>query len=155
MARQNTINVYTDGVCKGNPGPGGWGAVLEVGNKRRCVGGREDLTTNNRMELRAAVEALRQINRSGREVRVVTDSQYLQRGITEWLPKWKTKGWKAASKKPVKNVDLWKALDELALKHSVEWLWVRGHSGNPGNELADSLANRAIDQGDILESATV
>lgn len=155
MGLKNTINIYTDGACKGNPGPGGWGAVLEVGNKRRCVGGREDLTTNNRMELRAALEALRQINGLDRDVRLTTDSRYLQRGITEWLPTWKAKGWKAAGKKPLKNVELWKALDELACKHSIEWLWVRGHSENPGNELADSLANQAIEQGEILETVRI
>jgi ribonuclease HI len=155
MGLKNTINIYTDGACKGNPGPGGWGAVLEVGNKCRCVGGREDLTTNNRMELRAALEALRQINGLDRDVRLTTDSRYLQRGITEWLPTWKAKGWKAAGKKPLKNVELWKALDELACKHSIEWLWVRGHSENPGNELADSLANQAIEQGEILETVRI
>ena len=151
MKQQETINIYTDGACKGNPGPGGWGAVLEDGDKQLCIAGRAEQTTNQRMELRAAVEALRQTKGSGRSICLMTDSQYIQRGMTEWLSNWKTKGWKTASKKPVKNVDLWKELDELACKHSAEWLWVRGHNGDPGNELADRLAGRALTEGSIKE----
>lgn len=152
MKQQKTINIHTDGACKGNPGPGGWGAVLEDGCKQLCIAGKDEQTTNQRMELKAAVEALRQVEGSGNTICLMTDSQYVQRGMTEWLPNWKAKGWKAANKKPVKNVDLWKELDELACKHSVEWLWVKGHSGNPGNDLADTLANRAIAEGNIRET---
>lgn len=151
MGQQSTIKIYTDGACKGNPGPGGWGVVLEDGESRQFVGGREDLTTNNRMELKAAVEALRLVSGQARVVQVVTDSEYIQKGITEWLPKWKLKSWKTASKKPVKNQDLWRELDALAGRHSVQWLWVKGHSGDPGNELADDVAQRAIHEGGIFE----
>lgn len=152
MDQQNTINIHADGACKGNPGPGGWGAVVEVGDKQRCIGGRENLTTNQRMELKAAVEALRHVEGSGRNIRLLTDSQYVQKGMSEWLPNWKAKHWKTSNKKPVANADLWKELDALAGRHSIEWLWVKGHSGDPGNDLADSLASRAITEGDIRET---
>jgi ribonuclease HI len=151
MKRLDTITIHTDGACKGNPGPGGWGAVIEVGNERLFIGGREDFTTNHRMELRAAVEALNQIGKPGREVRLVTDSQYVQKGMSEWLRDWKARNWKNAAKKPVKNADLWRELDELANKHSVEWAWVRSHSGDSGNDMADTLANRALKKGAIHE----
>lgn len=151
MGQQNTISIHTDGACKGNPGPGGWGAVIEVGNERLYIGGREDSTTNNKMELTAAVKALRKISTPGHDVWLMTDSQYVQKGMSEWLPNWKARNWKNAKKKPVKNADLWKELDELADKHSIQWSWVRSHSGDPGNDRADALANRAIKQGDIHE----
>lgn len=139
------VDVYTDGACRGNPGPGGWGAVLSSGKRAKTLRGAEASTTNNRMELRAAIEALNALTRSC-TVALYTDSEYVRRGITEWLPAWKARGWKTASKKPVKNIDLWQALDEAANRHTVEWHWVRGHNGNPGNEMADRLANEAIDE---------
>jgi ribonuclease HI len=152
MDQHNTINIHTDGACKGNPGPGGWGAVLEFGDKQLCIGGRENLTTNQRMELKAAVEALRHVEGSSHNIRLLTDSQNVQKGMSEWLPNWKAKNWRTANKKPVANADLWKELDALAGRHSIEWLWVKGHSGDPGNDLADSLANRAMTEGDIQET---
>ena len=139
------IEIYTDGACRGNPGPGGWGAVLIAGNRRRMLHGGEDNTTNNRMELTAAIEALNAL-RGSRDVRLYTDSKYVMDGINEWMPNWKKRGWKTANKKPVKNKDLWQALDEAAARHSIDWRWVRGHTGNPGNEAADALANRGIDE---------
>ncbi len=139
------IEIYTDGACRGNPGPGGWGAVLIAGKRRRTLHGGDDNTTNNRMELTAAIEALNAL-RGHREVRLYTDSKYVMDGIKEWMPNWKKRGWKTANRKPVKNQDLWQALDEAAERHSIEWRWVRGHTGNPGNEEADALANRGIDE---------
>ncbi|HLT90470.1 MAG TPA: ribonuclease HI [Woeseiaceae bacterium] len=140
-----TVEIYTDGACRGNPGPGGWGAVLVAGDRRKTLYGGERLTTNNRMELTAAIRALAALK--GRQ-RVVlhTDSKYLMDGVRAWLPGWKRRGWKTAAGKPVKNQDLWEALDELASRHDVTWKWVRGHSGHAGNEEADALANRAIDE---------
>ncbi len=139
------ISIHTDGACRGNPGPGGWGAVLEYGDRKRELLGSEADTTNNRMELTAAVEALRTLKRSCR-VLLVTDSTYVMKGVTEWIDNWKKNGWKTAARKAVRNQDLWQALDEQAARHDIRWQWVKGHSGNPGNEQADQLANQAIDQ---------
>ena len=138
------IEIYTDGACRGNPGPGGWGALLVAGERRREIRGAESSTTNNRMELTAAIEALAALKRPCR-VRLYTDSQYLRKGITEWLPQWKARDWRTADKKPVKNVDLWQALEREIERHRIEWHWVKGHAGVPGNERADRLANEAID----------
>jgi ribonuclease HI len=140
-----TIEIYTDGACRGNPGPGGWGAVLIAGGRRKTLHGGAAETTNNRMELTAAIEALNAL-RGSRQVLLHTDSRYVMDGIREWLPNWKARGWKTAAKKPVKNQDLWQALDEASARHQVTWNWVRGHTGNPGNEEADALANRGIDE---------
>ena len=137
------VDIYTDGACKGNPGPGGWGALLRWGDHERELFGGEDATTNNRMELTAVIRALSALRRSMRAV-VHTDSQYVQKGITEWLPAWKARGWKTADRKPVKNADLWRELDALVVQHAVEWRWVRGHAGHPENERADALANRGV-----------
>jgi ribonuclease HI len=139
-----TIHIYTDGACKGNPGPGGWGAVLEAGGKEREMFGGEALTTNNRMEMTAVIEALAALKRPSRVI-VHTDSTYVQKGITEWIHGWKARGWRTAAKEPVKNVDLWKKLDEAVRPHSVEWIWVKGHSGHVGNERADALANKGVE----------
>jgi ribonuclease HI len=136
-----TVNIFTDGACKGNPGPGGWGAVLEYDGKERELFGGESATTNNRMELMAVIEALNALTRPSRIV-LHTDSQYVQKGITEWLRGWKARGWRTAAKAPVKNVDLWQRLDEAAARHEIDWVWVRGHSGHNGNERADALANK-------------
>ncbi|MGD8430693.1 MAG: ribonuclease HI [Ectothiorhodospiraceae bacterium] len=140
-----TVEVFTDGACRGNPGPGGWGVVLRWQGKEKTLHGGEPETTNNRMELQAAIEALASLNRRCHVV-LTTDSQYVRKGITEWLPNWKRRGWRTAARKPVKNADLWQRLDELAGNHEVEWHWVRGHTGHPGNERADELANRGIDE---------
>ena len=140
-----TVVIHTDGACRGNPGPGGWGAVLEAGQHRRTLHGGEADTTNNRMELLAAIRALEALKRPCR-VELYTDSRYLQDGIRQWLPQWKQRGWKTAGRKPVKNVDLWQQLDALVNRHEVSWHWVRGHSGHPANELADQLANQGIDE---------
>ena len=139
------IEIYTDGACRGNPGPGGWGALLIAGKHRKTLHGGEYETTNNRMELTAAIEALNALKGS-RAVRLYTDSKYVMHGITEWMSNWKARGWKTAAKKPVKNRDLWQALDEARSRHDIEWVWVKGHSDNPGNEEADALANRGIDE---------
>jgi ribonuclease HI len=135
------VHIYTDGACKGNPGPGGWGALLSYNGTERELFGGERSTTNNRMELTAVIEALSTLNRPCR-VLLHTDSQYVQKGITEWIRGWKARGWKTASKEPVKNVDLWKKLDEVVRDHDIEWIWVKGHAGHAGNERADALANR-------------
>jgi ribonuclease HI len=135
------INIYTDGACKGNPGVGGWGALLQSGPHTRELFGGEALTTNNRMELTAVIRALEALKKPS-HVRLHTDSKYVQQGISSWIHQWKKRGWRTADKKPVKNEDLWRELDELAARHEIEWLWVRGHAGHDGNERADELANR-------------
>ena len=137
------VEIYSDGACRGNPGPGGWGALLRSRGAERELYGGEAETTNNRMELTAVIRALEALKRPSR-VRLHTDSQYVQKGISEWVPGWKRKGWLTGAKKPVKNLDLWKRLDELNALHRVEWLWVKGHAGHPENERADRLANRGI-----------
>ena len=139
------VDIYTDGACRGNPGPGGWGALLRCGDVEKELYGGEADTTNNRMELRAAIEALGALTEPC-SVNLTTDSAYVRNGITSWLEGWKKKGWKTAGRKPVKNVDLWQALDEQNRRHRVTWHWVKGHSGHPGNERADALANRGIDE---------
>ncbi len=138
------IEIYTDGACRGNPGPGGWGALLRYQGREKSISGAETLTTNNQMELKAAVEALTCLKESC-EVDLTTDSRYVQQGITQWMAGWKKKGWKNSQKAPVKNLPLWQALDELTQKHTVRWHWVKGHSGHKENEWADHLANEAID----------
>ena len=140
------IDVYTDGACKGNPGPGGWGVLLRAGDKERELFGGELATTNNRMEMTAVIEALDAIKRPC-HVRLHLDSQYVLKGITEWLPGWKARGWKTAAKQPVKNVDLWQRLDSAVQSggHRIDWQWVKGHAGHPGNERADALANRGVE----------
>jgi len=137
------VEIYTDGACKGNPGAGGWGALLECGGKTKELFGGEALTTNNRMELTAVIRALEAL-RARCRVRLHTDSQYVQLGISGWIHDWKKRGWRTATKKPVKNQDLWQRLDELNGQHDIEWLWVRGHAGDRGNEKADELANRGV-----------
>jgi ribonuclease HI len=138
------IEIYTDGACKGNPGVGGWGALLIAGNKEKELFGGEKETTNNRMELMAVIQALGALKRPC-QITLHTDSQYVLKGITEWITGWKAKGWKTASKAPVKNVDLWQQLDEARNVHEIDWRWVRGHTGHPGNERADQLANRGVE----------
>jgi ribonuclease HI len=139
------VEAFTDGACRGNPGPGGWGVLLRAGGRERTLHGGEAHTTNNRMEMTAAIRALEALRRPCK-VRLVTDSRYLIQGIRDWLPQWKRRGWRTADGKPVKNVDLWQRLDELAGQHQVEWCWVRGHSGHPENERADQLANLGINE---------
>lgn len=139
------VEAFTDGACRGNPGPGGWGVVLRYGETEKELYGAERETTNNRMELMAAIQALEALRRPV-EIHITTDSQYVRKGITEWLANWKRNGWRTAAKKPVKNQDLWQRLDAATRTHDVHWHWVRGHSGHPENERADALANRAIDE---------
>jgi ribonuclease HI len=144
------LDIYTDGACRGNPGAGGWGAILIYSDlvdelHRKELWGGEELTTNNRMELMAAIKALEALKRPC-ALTIYTDSQYVRKGITEWINNWKQRGWKTAAKKPVKNADLWQLLDEQVKRHTVTWKWVKGHSGNVGNELADQLANRGVDE---------
>jgi ribonuclease HI len=139
-----TVDIYTDGACSGNPGAGGWGAILRHGEREKELFGYDPATTNNRMEMTAVIEALRSLKRPT-PVRVHTDSQYVQKGMTEWIHGWKRRGWKTAGKDPVKNEDLWRTLDTLAAAHQVEWLWVKGHAGHPENERADELARRGIE----------
>ena len=138
-----TVEIFTDGACSGNPGPGGWGAVLRYGAVEKELSGGESATTNNRMELMAAIAALEALKRPCR-VTLYTDSTYLRDGITKWLPSWKARGWKTAAKEPVKNVDLWQRLEAAAARHEIDWHWVRGHAGHPENERADALARGAI-----------
>jgi ribonuclease HI len=142
-ARRKRVDVFTDGACAGNPGPGGWGVLLRYGAREKEMCGGEPATTNNRMEMMAAIRALETLSEAV-EVHLHTDSQYVQLGITSWLAQWKRRGWKTADKKPVKNVDLWQRLDALAAAHDVRWRWVKGHAGDPGNERADELANRGV-----------
>ena len=139
------IYIYTDGACRGNPGPGGWGALLECEGYKKEINGSSQLTTNNIMELTAVIESLKLIKNPSKRV-VTTDSTYVKDGINEWIHNWKLKGWKTANKKPVKNKKLWQVLDTLRHEHEIDWQWVRGHTGHPGNEKADSLANQAIDE---------
>jgi ribonuclease HI len=141
---EQVVDVYADGACRGNPGRGGWGVTLQVGSNVKELYGGEALTTNNRMELTAVIRALEALQRPA-TVRIHTDSQYVQKGITAWIHNWKRRGWRTADKTPVKNDDLWRRLDELASIHRIEWIWVRGHAGNVGNERADRLANMGID----------
>lgn len=139
------VTLHTDGACRGNPGPGGWAAVLAYRDREKELYGYEPDTTNNRMELMAVISGLEALRRSC-DVRVITDSQYVMKGVTEWMDAWKRRGWRTADRKPVRNVDLWQRLDEALARHRVEWHWVRGHAGHDGNERADVLANRAIDE---------
>jgi ribonuclease HI len=140
------ITIHTDGACSGNPGPGGWGAVLEWNGHRKEMSGAEPDTTNNRMELMAAIRALQAVKGSGKPIRLVTDSTYVKDGLTKWIHGWKKNGWKTAAKKPVKNADLWIELETAAARHVVSWEWVKGHSGDPENDRADELARLAIAQ---------
>ena len=139
------VELFTDGACKGNPGPGGWGALLRFGNAEKQLYGGERNTTNNRMELLAAIKGLSALKEAC-AVDLTTDSQYVRKGITEWMDNWKRNGWKTAAKKPVKNADLWQLLDQQNVKHTIKWHWVKGHSGHRENEIADQLANRGIDE---------
>lgn len=138
------IEIYTDGACRGNPGPGGWGALLRMGEAEKELFGGECDTTNNRMELQAAIEGLQALNKRS-QVQLWTDSKYVQQGITQWIDGWKRKGWKTAANKPVKNAELWRQLDALSQQHEVDWRWVKGHAGHEGNERADDLANKGVD----------
>ena len=138
------VTIYTDGACRGNPGPGGWGAIMQSGDHQKALNGFEADTTNNRMELMAAIMALKALTRAC-DVALWTDSQYLRKGITEWIHSWQKRGWKTASRQPVKNAELWQALLAQTRRHRIDWHWVKGHSGHPGNERADELANAAID----------
>ncbi len=142
----NLIHIYTDGACKGNPGPGGWGVLLKLGDTEKELFGGERETTNNRMEMMAVIQGLSALKKPC-IVTLFLDSQYVLKGITEWLPGWKAKGWRTAAKQPVKNVDLWQQLDALVAGggHQIEWRWVKGHAGDPGNERADALANKGVD----------
>jgi ribonuclease HI len=142
--KADTVRIYADGACKGNPGRGGWGAILQYAGEEKELFGGEAQTTNNRMELTAVIRALESLKRPC-TVEVFTDSQYVQKGISEWLRDWKRRGWRTADKKPVKNQDLWQELDRLAAEHRVTWHWVRGHAGHPENERADALANRGVE----------
>ena len=145
MATEEKVEIFTDGACRGNPGPGGWGAILRLGSKEKELWGGERETTNNRMELTAAIRALAALRRPVAAI-VHTDSQYVLKGISEWIHGWKRNGWKTADRKPVKNADLWQQLDAVTQQHRLEWVWVRGHTGHPENERADALANRGIDE---------
>jgi ribonuclease HI len=142
---ERPVEIYADGACRGNPGPGGWGVLLRVAGSEKELCGGEPATTNNRMELTAVIRGLEALKHRC-AVRVYTDSQYVQKGISQWIHDWKRRGWRTADKKPVKNVDLWQRLDALAQGHQIEWHWVKGHAGHDGNERADALANRGIDE---------
>jgi ribonuclease HI len=146
LDRPTVVEIFTDGACSGNPGPGGWGALLRYGAVEKELSGGETLTTNNRMEMMAAIAALEALKRPT-QVKLHTDSQYLRNGITEWLPGWKRRGWKTADKKPVKNADLWQRLEAAEKPHKVEWLWVRGHDGHVENERVDQIARNAVPRG--------
>lgn len=146
MSDEGGVEIFTDGACRGNPGAGGWGAILRSQGKEKELWGGEAATTNNRMELTAVIRALEALKRPSR-VNLYTDSQYVQKGISTWIHSWKRRAWRTADKQPVKNEDLWRQLDELAARHEVKWHWVRGHSGHPENERADELANRGIPTG--------
>ena len=152
-AKQQQVIIYTDGACKGNPGPGGWGAWLRYGDQEKSLWGGEDPTTNNRMELLAAIKALEALKRSC-QVELHTDSQYLRQGITLWLPNWKRKNWKTAGGSAVKNKDLWQRLDEQAARHEVDWRWVKGHAGDLGNEKADELANLGVTDPEMTQETS-
>lgn len=141
----NRVEIFTDGACRGNPGPGGWGALMRFGDEEKELCGGESETTNNRMELMAVIQALSALKRPC-DVVLTSDSTYVLKGIQEWMPNWKKRGWKTATKKPVKNVDLWKQLDDVIQVHTIDWQWVKGHSGHAENEIADQLANRGIDE---------
>ncbi|HBX35802.1 MAG TPA: ribonuclease HI [Pseudohongiella sp.] len=143
---KEVVEIYTDGACRGNPGPGGWGGVLRYRGVEKQLYGGSYHTTNNKMELLAVIKALEALKRPGCQVSLYSDSRYVLTGISEWLPNWKRRGWKTANRKPVLNQELWQALDELSQQHDIDWHWVKGHSGHPGNELADELANRGIDE---------
>ncbi|HEY5821178.1 MAG TPA: ribonuclease HI [Propionibacteriaceae bacterium] len=145
LTGSGVVEIWSDGACKGNPGVGGWGVWLRSGGHERELFGGEPVTTNNRMELTAVIEGLRALNRSC-EVRLHVDSTYVMNGLTKWLPGWKGNGWRTSAKQPVKNVDLWQALDTECARHTITWIWVKGHAGDPGNERADQLANRGVDQ---------
>ena len=145
MVTETLINIYADGGCRGNPGPGGWGVLMQSGENSKELWGGEANTTNNRMELTAVIRALEALKRPT-AAHIHTDSQYVQKGISQWIHNWKRNGWRTADKKPVKNAELWQRLDELSKTHELKWLWVKGHAGHPGNERADALANRGIDE---------
>ena len=145
MSHRPEVELFTDGACSGNPGPGGWGAILRMGGRERELSGGEPATTNNRMEMMAAIAGLEALQRPCK-VALFTDSTYVKDGVTKWIKGWKRNGWKTADKKPVKNEDLWKRLDAATQGHKIDWRWVKGHSGNPGNERADELANMGIEQ---------
>tara|TARA_B110000444_G_scaffold252580_1_gene282119 strand:+ start:280 stop:723 length:444 start_codon:yes stop_codon:yes gene_type:complete len=139
------VEIFTDGACRGNPGPGGWGALLRYGKNEKKISGGDQLTTNNRMELMAAIKALESLKEPSR-VTLTTDSEYVRQGITSWMSGWKKRGWMTANKKPVKNIDLWQSLEKASGIHEIDWMWVKGHSGHRENELADQLANQGIDE---------
>lgn len=145
MTAENEVRIFTDGACRGNPGPGGWGVLLQYNGNEKELRGADPQTTNNRMELTAAIMGLEALKRPCK-IRLTTDSQYVKHGITEWLKDWKQRGWKTANKKQVKNVDLWQRLDAAVAQHDIKWEWVRGHSGHPENDRVDQLANLAIDE---------
>ena len=141
----NVVEMYTDGACRGNPGPGGWGVLLRFGDAEKTLHGGEHQTTNNRMELTAVIKGLEALKKPCK-VKITTDSKYVLSGVTEWMENWKKRNWRTASKKPVLNVELWQQLDELVSQHEIDWEWVKGHSGHPENEIADQLANKGIDE---------